>query len=394
MGEIFLNEKLLPNACAVAKEPLELVVIAEANVRRNFSQPLSNRSMKEQELRDCQIQEWYPIFKPYSIRTLFHPLPDDFIRYILGETTATDGESPPPFRLPRPSSGRDPLPRTTANIDPISILDSEPSSFDEEADSDSEGGDQQAPSFPELESDVEKSIAALGGAVFPKLNWSSPKDAAWIATDGSLRCTSFAEIALLLHSSDRVVHDLCYAVDTVSDRSSAPFTFFLALRKFYPNLHPEMEFRCFVSRGRLLAISQREITTFYPSLLDRRHDLRQMIEDFFYEIVEPMFGLKCYTFDVYVTGDRRIKLLDFNPWGAFTLPLLFSWDELENEEVGKNEEGVELRLVESQCGVRPGLKTAVPYDYLDTGEGSGWDQFLHKVDDELRKQMKYSETQN
>ncbi|KAG0449457.1 hypothetical protein HPP92_027352 [Vanilla planifolia] len=90
--------------------------------------------MKEQELRDCQIQEWYPIFKPYSIRTLFHPLPDDFIRYILGETTATDGESPPPFRLPRPSSGRDPLPRTTANIDPISILDSEPSSFDEEAD--------------------------------------------------------------------------------------------------------------------------------------------------------------------------------------------------------------------------------------------------------------------
>ncbi|KAG0449456.1 hypothetical protein HPP92_027351 [Vanilla planifolia] len=76
-----------------------------------------------------------------------------------------------------------------------------------------------------------------------------------------------------------------------------------------------MEFRCFVSRGASLPSPQREITTFYPSLLDRRHDLRQMIEDFFYEIVEPMFGLKCYTFDVYVTGDRRIKLLDFNPWG-------------------------------------------------------------------------------
>jgi len=37
--------------------------------------------------------------------------------------------------------------------------------------------------------------------------------------------------------------------------------------------------------------------------------------------------------------------------------------------------------VESQCAVRPGLKTAVPYDYLDTGPGSGWDQFLRNADE-------------
>ncbi|KAK8970016.1 hypothetical protein KSP40_PGU021407 [Platanthera guangdongensis] len=345
--------------------------------------------MKEEDLRRCQIQEWYPLFKPYSIRTLFHPIPDDFRRYILGEApTATShadgGDLPPPFRLPLPASGLDPLPRSTSTIDPISVLDSDPSAFIEESDSES---DHRAPSFPDLESSVEQSIAALGGAVFPKLNWSSPKDAAWIAADGSLRCTSFAEISLLLHSSDRAVHDLCHAADSCSDRSSSTnFSFFLALRKFYHALRPEMEFRCFVCRRRLLGISQREITAFYPSLVDRRRELRRLVEDFFDEVVCPRFGLDDYTFDIYVNGNGKIKLLDFNPWGAFTLPLLFSWEELETEGFGEAKE-VEFRLVETQCGVRPGLKTAVPYDYLDTSEGSGWDQFFRMADEELKMQM-------
>jgi len=33
----------------------------------------------------------------------------------------------------------------------------------------------EAPSFPELVDAIEKSIGQLGGAVFPKLNWSSPR---------------------------------------------------------------------------------------------------------------------------------------------------------------------------------------------------------------------------
>ena len=36
-----------------------------------------------------------------------------------------------------------------------------------------------------------------------------------------------------------------------------------------------------------------------------------------------------YCFDVYVTAKRRRpRLIDFNPWGGATLPLLFDWDEL------------------------------------------------------------------
>ncbi|WVZ18386.1 hypothetical protein V8G54_005708 [Vigna mungo] len=44
------------------------------------------------------------------------------------------------------------------------------------------------------------------------------------------------------------------------------------------------------------------------------------------------------------------------------------------------------RIVEYRCAVRPGLKAAVPFDYLDTIAGSGWEEFLRNADEELRQQ--------
>lgn len=147
-----------------------------------------------------------------------------------------------------------------------------------------------------------------------------------------------------------------------------------------------MEFRCFVRGGHLIGISQREITGFYPSLLESKDEIEAMIVDFFIDEVRSKFESENYTFDVYVRRDGEVKLLDFNPWCEFTLPLLFSWDELE-EKIGTNGNKLEFRIVENQCGVRPGLKTAVPYDYLDTSAGSGWDQFLRNADVELKRQQ-------
>lgn len=150
-----------------------------------------------------------------------------------------------------------------------------------------------------------------------------------------------------------------------------------------------MEFRCFVCAGQLVGISQREVTAYYPSLLERKDELRELIRDFFIDHVEGRFKSENYTFDVYVTKDRRVKLMDFNPWGAFTLPLLFDWEELERSE--KAEEEIDFRIVESQCTVRPGLKTAVPYDYIDMSPGSGWDEFLRNAGENLRQQMRSPE---
>ncbi|KAJ0080772.1 hypothetical protein Patl1_11218 [Pistacia atlantica] len=309
--------------------------------------------MKEEEVNRCQIQEWYPKFKSVSIKTLIHELPESFVEYLLDDYDAL------PNRIHNPYEEED------YQVSEGSGDEAEPSS---------------PPSFPELELKIRESIESLGSAVFPKLNWSAPKDSSWISTSGTLRCASFSEIALLLRSSDSLVHDLCHAYDSCSDRTlSRPQKFFLALRKWYPSLRPEMEFRCFVWGQCLVGISQREVTTFYPVLCEKKDDLKALIQEFFYNNVREKFELENYTFDVYVTEDERVKVLDFNPWGAFTLPLLFTWEEMEQN------------LRESQCGVRPGIKTAVPYDYLDTSEGSGWDQFLRNADVELHRQTRSPE---
>lgn len=333
--------------------------------------------MKEEDINRCQIQEWYPRFNSSSIKTLIHELPESFVQYLLDDSG--------PFLLPLSITNDDALPNRVHKPE------------EEEDFVATEGSEDEAeepvppPSFPELEIEIKTSIESLGGAVFPKLNWSAPKDSAWISSTGNLRCKSFSEISLLLRSSDSIIHDLCHAYDSCSDKAeSRPPKFVLALRKWYPSLQPEMEFRCFVLQNILVGICQREVTNFYPILVERRDDLKTMIEGFFMEKVKEKFGSESYTFDVYVTKDGRVKLLDFNPWGAYTLPLMFDWDELEEKssEEGKN---LEFRIVESRSGIRPGLKTAVPYDYLDTSPGSGWDQFLRNADEELKRQTSLKE---
>ncbi|KAB1994972.1 hypothetical protein ERO13_D13G114400v2 [Gossypium hirsutum] len=319
--------------------------------------------MKEEDVNRCQIQEWYPRFKLVSTRTFIHELPESFVQYLLDDSG--------PFLLPVSISNEDAFPNRIHNPE------------EEEDYQVSEGSGDEAeplspPSFPELELKIKESIETLGGAIFPKLNWSAPKDSAWISTSGTLR------------SSDSLIHDLCHAYDSCSDKTlSRPPNFFLALRKWYPSFQPEMEFRCFVRGQKLVGISQREVTTFYPVLCEKKNDLEVLIEEFFNGIVRLKFESNDYTFDVYVTQDERVKVLDFNPWGAFTLPLLFTWEELEQKP--REGDDLDCRIVESRCAVQPGLKTAVPYDYLDVSAGSGWDQFLRNAGEELQRQTKSPE---
>ncbi|KAK9077528.1 hypothetical protein SSX86_005865 [Deinandra increscens subsp. villosa] len=329
--------------------------------------------MKEEEVNRCQIQEWYPRFKSTSMKTIIHELPESFIEYLLDDSG--------PFLLPLSISNNDALPNRIHKPE-----DEQDYIISEHQPSDDESDQTPPPSFPELESQINLSIKTLGGAIFPKLNWSSPKDSAWISSDSSLKCTSFTEITLLLKSSDSLVHDLCHAYDSCSDCNiHRPARFFLALRRWYPDLHPEREFRIFIHNHILVGISQREVTTYYPILTEEKHGLEKVIQDFYTDKVSMGFESESYTFDVYVRKDMKVKLLDFNPWCESTLPLLFTWAELESDQLISEPE---FRIVESQCGVRPGLKTAVPYDYLDTSEGSGWDQFLRNADEELRRQTR------
>uniref|UniRef100_A0ACD5VEZ1 Uncharacterized protein n=1 Tax=Avena sativa TaxID=4498 RepID=A0ACD5VEZ1_AVESA len=402
-----------------------------------------------EELLRCQIQEWYPAFRRHTVPTVIMPLPAAFLRYLAGKTAYPDPDAPDedadgplPFLLPAITSGRNPFPPLYTHItDPVSLLDRDTSDLIFEDSSDDEDDDVESPlhpAFPELEAAVDAAIAELGGAAIPKLNWSAPKDAVFMAADGTTRCTCFAEVAMLLRASDCIAHDLASARASCQDfvravgvrrnakeasaaaESAVPngvessngsgspsdpghdeadsvapeeddawledgFQYYLALRKWYPGLRPESEFRCFVRGQRLVGVSQRDPSAYYPSLPGWRAEVQPNIEDFFEDVVEPHFASENYTFDVSVRADGRVKLIDFNPWGGYTLPLMFEWEELEEEQRGEDE--LEFRVVMQQGAVRPGLMTAVPYDMLDWGDGSGWDVFLKKADTELNRQM-------
>ena len=55
---------------------------------------------------------------------------------------------------------------------------------------------------------MKSAIDSLGGEVFCKLNWSAPRDATWISLGNSLKCTTPAQVYLLLKSSEFVQYDL------------------------------------------------------------------------------------------------------------------------------------------------------------------------------------------
>lgn len=78
-----------------------------------------------------------------------------------------------------------------------------------------------------------------------------------------------------------------------------------------------MKFPCFVQGQNLVGICHRDATTFYFATLECKDDLIPF-EDLFTEILRPNFESENYTFDVFLTNDEGVKVIDFNPWGAFT----------------------------------------------------------------------------
>ena len=137
--------------------------------------------------------------------------------------------------------------------------------------------------FPEIDKQIRDCVKEYG-AIFPKLNFSSPKvcvrifivprvfsvdqilqDASWVLPSSSpLKCTSPADIYLLLKSSDFISHDLSVenvfndCLPTTSSSSPHPswpeYHLELVLRKWYP-VDTSRELRCFVRQNRLLGAS-------------------------------------------------------------------------------------------------------------------------------------------
>lgn len=187
-----------------------------------------------EEVLKCQFSSWYDTFRNVdqtrsnvTIKSVvIRPLPADFLEFL-----QSDG-----VRLPVGATKVSSCAPSEQEGEEIWSSDDEDN--DDHDDEESTTSPKQF-SFPTLNRQIQEAIDKLEGSVVPKLNWSSPKDATWI-NNGTLKCQTPGDVYLLLKSSDFVMHDITHAME---DPSSIEYE--LVLRKWC-NLHPSMEFRCFV----------------------------------------------------------------------------------------------------------------------------------------------------
>lgn len=317
--------------------------------------------MKEQQCKNCTFSNWYDNFKDVTFRSKVIELSPNFVVYL-----KSDG---------------------------IVLPDAEETLYSNSltgySDSDSDDGwDEEISAtrtslFPDLKAKVESAIKELGGSIFPKLNWSSPRDAAWIAHNGSLKCGTFNEICLLLKSSDFITHDLCSAYEGCEDSvspSCADNQFELVLRR-WKEVSPGMEFRCFVKQRKLVRISQRH--PFYFHYLEgRKAEIFDQILQFYNSKVKNNFAESDFVFDIFIDHDFTY-LVDFNPYAVVTDPILLNWEdlnEIDANTVDTNNHNIFVIMTEDN-GIQPSqfMTYGLPKDMVDLAHG----QDVHKMMDLL-----------
>lgn len=322
-------------------------------------------------------------YRTSCIRSRIIKLPPEFIQYIREDGIILSSDDP--------SAAAD---DDDDDWEPTSNAFAPPRSDEPEQDSDSEDDDEDsAPSrlppnqrFPELHQKIQDTITELGGEVAPKLNWSSPRDAAWISPhQNTVKCTSPNDIYLLLKSSNFITHDLDHAFDgtvattTTSSSSNGTavsglgFQPVLVLRSFFTP-HQALEFRCFVKQRSLVAIAQRDLNH-YNFLQRLRPAITARAKDLFDSRLRFTFPDGNFVFDVYIPEVHSLddsddddddpgrklgkaRLIDINPWAPRTETLLFGWDELlalhvPNPMIGVAGTGVEDGVVRLRIGDGP-----------------------------------------
>jgi len=99
------------------------------------------------------------------------------------------------------------------------------------------------------------------------------QDASWVLPAGSpLKCTSPADVYLLLKSSDFVTHDLspssvfegCHDGTDTDVEEEPVYQLELVLRKWY-SVDPSRELRCFVRHNSLIGMQTYPFPTSFPS---------------------------------------------------------------------------------------------------------------------------------
>jgi len=289
------------------------------------------------EVEWCSIENWYPLFKKVTFKTIILPIPNEVLEYL-----RSDGS----LILPQ---------ECTEDENTEDEIEGEKDGSGTE----NENNQQENPTFPHFNAQVQDALERLGGKVFPKLNWSAPKDAKWMGFGNSLQCESLSQIWLLLKSSEFITHDLtqpfkdCSDDDTSSayENVASNVNYVLALKKWSSTINPATEFRCYIKSKKMFAIEQRDSSNFYPHINEEQDNIICDIQSFFHEyIVDKLVDeVPNVVMDVTRPTKDHVKLIDFNPFGETTDTKLFNWSELQEMKV--DDDDIDFRFVETESGI-------------------------------------------
>jgi len=104
------------------------------------------------------------------------------------------------------------------------------------------------------------------------------------------------------------------------------------------------EFRLFIKQGKLKAMSQYWLIRHYRRLEGRKDFYWQEAHDLI-EKISWLLPHPDIVMDIYFTSDNQILIIDFNPWGEPTSPLILrTWDREWGKETG-------IKLIEPPVSV-------------------------------------------
>eukprot|EP01147_Barroeca_monosierra_P004484 gene4484-71_t len=203
------------------------------------------------------------------------------------------------------------------------------------------------PGYNQLKRQVEAESKRIHAEVAP-LNEKKHRLQAMLASLAvkALALNSGKEAVALLTNSERTFRDL---------NQAARFPNLWAMTgiiRSFESIPYHGEFRVFVYKGNITAISQYDYRFYFPELNQpgEQDKIREKIKEFFVSEVMELLGQKNYIVDLGILKSGEIKIIELNPYEPSTGTGLFSWEEDLSLLRGlrKSDEPLPVRIVTSK----------------------------------------------
>eukprot|EP00050_Salpingoeca_kvevrii_P005786 m.285622 g.285622 ORF g.285622 m.285622 type:complete len:344 (-) comp11416_c0_seq1:206-1237(-) len=175
-----------------------------------------------------------------------------------------------------------------------------------------------------LEASV-KALAKPDASELPEDYVTNAKMVALSGAQAAMQVTSARQALELLCSSERAFVDLMMATHATETFASNPVC--IVLREWEPRLCHDYEFRAFVSKGQLTAISQYNHYCYFPHIASDKQLIEDLLRTYWTHTIAPALQgkLASYVVDIAILSDGSLKVVELNPFAVTTGGALFDW---------------------------------------------------------------------